>query len=235
MLNGYKLIIRGSCPYYNLVSVLVTSAIDIPEYLEHIEKSENNTFGFILVLIEYGAKLSVKHVYIQRGSILQNFIPDTESNKFELAMFSKKSKKSPVPLIRTIDVETNILKTWNFMMNREPSLKRIRNCECGFYEEENVPAVLTNDKILQKGSFKTLMEAIIIIPSIQKKCNSKNCGRSTQEKIQVNAHIFIEMDVRKDEDKNQSMPCKVTDFPVDVSLLDKNFRFVKLFIKNLDT
>ena len=119
MLNGYKLIIRGSCPFDSLVSVLVTSAIDIPEYLEHIEKSENNTFGFILVLIEYGANPSVKHVYIQHGSILQNFIPDTESNKFELAMFS---------------------------------------------------------------------------------------------------------------DKNQSMPCKVTDFPVDVSLLNKNFRFVKLFI-----
>ena len=64
MNNGYKLIIRGSCLFDSLVSVLVTSAIDIPEYLEHIEKSENNTFGFILVLIEYGAKPSVKHIAV---------------------------------------------------------------------------------------------------------------------------------------------------------------------------
>lgn len=115
IVNEKKFMLKNTCAFDSIVQILATVAFDSPRYLKHIEESDNDTFGFILVFLESGA---VNHVYGLRCLLLKDYnCQENEKNNFG----ETQMKTSPC-MLRSIDVYTNITEIWNFLMNKQPSL-----------------------------------------------------------------------------------------------------------------
>ena len=219
IVNKRKYMLKNSCPFDSIIQILAALAIDDPDYLNYLEESSNETCGFILVFIDSGA---VKHVYGQRCWLLKDFInPVTHT-------ISSCANASPHRM-RIIDVYSDVTEMWEFMMQNEPSLFPTRTYSYGNLEVKEVHSLLLNHKLIEENGFQELQSAIISHTSDEEQtCIRDNCGHPVSIKFDVNAHVYIELDVRKSSDLQQSFKCKVTDFPNNISLHGEKLRCVEL-------
>ena len=223
LVRNRRIIVRNTCSFDSIIQILAVSAIDYEKYCEHITNSENNTCGFILVLIDSGVK---KHVYLQRCTILKDFIPEEETHSLNSGMFESGSPRT----LRVVDVTTSISKMWAFLMPSEPSLFRVKSCKCGYRRNQEVSMLYINTHIIEKEGYKALEKAIVIHPVLQEMCIEKNCGSFIQEEMKPNGHVIIDTEVSVEKIINKKnehvlMTCNVIDFPVHISILGEKFRY----------
>lgn len=212
VINNQSIIVRNTCSFDAVVQILTVSAIDYEKYLNHIVLTQNKTCDLIIELIISGVN---GNIYLKLCSILQNFVP--QENK--------------TASLRVVDVTTTITNMWNFIMTNEPSMFRIKSCECGYRMIQEVSIVCLNTRIIQSNGYNYLEEAIDITGSNDlEKYLKKDCPRFIQEDLKPNAHIFIDTECFAEDEQGKliTMTCIVTDLPVgDITLLGEKMRFVK--------
>lgn len=212
-----KFLITLTCPFDSIVQILSNAAMDYSEYFNHIENSFNSTCEFLLVLIDSGA---MPHVYIHRCMILKEFKNPLKPAETNLTFVNK---KDPPQLTTTIQVDCNIAYMWKFLMVNEPSLYSFKTCDCGFSEVEEVSTLNLNHIIIDENGYSALESVIALnLPNL-KRCK---CHREMREKINVNAHVFIEADCRTLKKLKIPVTCKVTDFPKYINLYGEKLRLV---------
>ena len=108
-------------------------------------------------------------------------------------------------------------------MQNEPSLYEFKNCNCGYSEVKELPSLYLNHSIIEEQGFKKLQNAILINLD---HLDAFECKRKIERTINVNAHVFIEANVRTAQNINESVSCRVTDFPNCINLLGENLRLV---------
>ena len=215
-----RYIFTNTCPFDTIAQILAVGANDCIKYFNHLELSTNDTCGFILVFMDSGTK---DYVYAQRCQILKDFVdPAKPPNNFV-----RQKHESPF-LLRSVDVFSNVVDMWNFLMSNEPSMYRIRECRFGFREVEKVFYLRINHTLIYEKGFRTLQKAILDEPNILQSCNQENCDIFTSIKTELNAHVLIEADVRDLKDVKKSKTCKTSEFPVYLTLHGETFRFVEI-------
>ena len=216
-LNKRCIFLRNTCPFDSIIQVLAMYATQNEDYLQHLHKSSNQTCGFILEFIEHG---SAHHVYVLRCLLLLNFA-DTSKTLLNQKVFDSESPKA----IRTIDVETNIRSMWRFIMVNEPSLRRFKQCPDNHTVIEEISELCVNENIIRESGFQELYQVIqFYLNSQATPCSAPGCTLIAEETVHMNAHIFVELDIRNYKD--ESMTCAASDFPVYLTLADSEYRFV---------
>lgn len=150
---------------------------------------------------------------------------------FEHIAFSEESKMNseldriPVTL-QTINVYGNITEIWQILMESEPSLYKKTTYVCGHSKIKAISTIFVNHNTIQERGFQSLEDSLITYLHINANiCEKDGCSSIISSRFSVNAHVFIELDVRKTENLNQSMTSKLEDFPLQISLQVENLRY----------
>lgn len=173
-----------------------------------------------MVFLEHGA---ANHVYTLRCCLLKDLPIRTNE-------IHANSELNRLPLsLQTINVYGNVTEMWQLLMESEPSWYKKNIYACGYFKIEAVTSLFVNHTSIQNEGFKSLQNAIInqldhnlII------CEKDRCGFSVSTKIIVNAHVFIELDIRSSHDIRNSITCKLEDFPLQISVRGETLRYVLL-------
>lgn len=226
--------VTNTCGFDSIVSILTVSAIDCLEYFQHLQKSTNETCRIILLLAEGGVKAQV---YFQRAKILLNFQiwneismkKSEETSNKTLDDQTKELSESELSINKFIKVDafSSVTEMWNYIMETEFSLQISLLCGKMHQRDWDIPYLSLNSNVINQKGFKALETAICLPNSIHDCLSPDNCDQLSHiEKIVLNAHIFIDLDIPGRDEKNpfDTMKCRPMDLPVFISIYNEKFR-----------
>lgn len=217
IIDDRRYFLKNTCQFDAIMQILLTSVMEVLEYSMHTENSNNSSCQFVHMLLKSGADISKAiNVYNARCLILVDF--EKRNNKSDTEIESPK-------MLKSINVFSNVADMWEFIMKDEPSAYRMINCKCGNSEMEEVPYFYLNPKIIAKNGFKALQEALTDTWGNVPLENCK-CGQKPFKSLNLNAHIFIDGDVRKLDGKATPQTCKASELPRYITLYGSKFRLV---------
>ncbi|XP_051169342.1 uncharacterized protein LOC127286795 [Leptopilina boulardi] len=118
---------------------------------------------------------------------------------------------------------------WDFIMKGEPSAFRLIHCKCGYSLMQEVSYFYLNPEIIAKDGFKNLQEAVIDKWENALASNCE-CGQKPLESLKLNAHIFIDGDVRSLDGKETPQMCNALELPNYITLYGLKFRLTGVVI-----
>lgn len=204
--DGNKVFVKSTCPFDSLVHILMTGALDNPQYASILQQSSNETLQFVWSLINGGV---TKEVLQQRAILLKHLGypclpgPSTENRIFSYSLNAWDS-------IANVAVKA---------LNSSPSVwvtEKYTRCDGSSYPQ---PYLSPNHKKIEVDGFHFLEEALNFQPVLHE-IRCRRCGAPSTAQKRLNIHIFIDLDIRACTERGVAkagLRCKLEHLPSSIT------------------
>lgn len=202
VVDGRKFNIRNTCAFDSITRILITSALDCPNYRRFVQTSEDPLMDFVKSCISNATK---NEVWQKRARILS---PHYKWNEFEL---------NGRIILTEIDAWDSVAQVWTKSISSEPSAFSV--LECQQCEEQVNPRHLLcpNHHIICRDGFKHLEKALQF-NSLLFNVTCQTCKIGATLKTVPNRHLYLELDIRTGKNNTTTKKCRLEAFPGNICL-----------------
>ncbi|KAH0546563.1 hypothetical protein KQX54_011539 [Cotesia glomerata] len=192
----------------SIIQILSSSAMDDPKYMNFIQQSTNKVLQFVK---DFTQKPLTCSTYQNRINLLKDLL----KNKIEKNLG-----------LNQINLYDSVTCKHSKCFASVPSGYVTYICpNCHVYEKPKI-ILLSDHEVIGRNGYGALEEALHDNWQ-QKLCynNSVSCSSYCNAKLNIyNTQIFIDLDVRADVNSVNSIPGKLSDFPIDINLGSHQYR-----------